>query len=235
VNPRRLDTARIFENLVAVYRLQFTLLAPAALLVFAPVAALNAVIKPEEVEQVFIMLVVNLLASYLLQGMAVEAVRDLQDGRRDFTIPGLFGSVVPVLGSLILAGLVVTIATGLGLALLIVPGLILLTIWAVVAPVIVIERLPALHALGRSRELVRGYGWPVFSVIAVVFLMQLIATQLLAIVLDGVDATIGAVVAVLVQGALVAPVSAIAATLIYLELNAGRPDAPVARAADADA
>ena len=55
--------------------------------------------------------------------------------------------------------------------LLIIPGLILLTIWAVFAPAIVIERIRVIDAFGRSRELVRGNGWPVFGVIIVAFLI----------------------------------------------------------------
>ena len=40
------------------------------------------------------------------------------------------------------------------MVLLIVPGLILLTIWAVIAPVIVVERSGVIDAFRRSRELV---------------------------------------------------------------------------------
>ena len=52
---------------------------------------------------------------------------------------------------LLVAGLLAGICIALGFVLLIVPGLVLLTIWAVIAPVIVIERTGALEAFGRSR------------------------------------------------------------------------------------
>ena len=55
--------------------------------------------------------------------------------------------------------------------LLIVPGLFLLTIWAVTAPAIVVERRGAIEAFGRSHELVRGEGWTVFGAIVVAFLI----------------------------------------------------------------
>ena len=48
---------------------------------------------------------------------------------------------------------------------MIVPGLILITIWAVVAPSIVVEDKGVFEAFGRSRELVRGNGWKVFVAI----------------------------------------------------------------------
>ena len=57
-----------------------------------------------------------------------------------------------------------------GFILLIVPGLFLLTIWAVVAPVTVLERPGIFAAFGRSRELVRGHGWTVFGALVLVFL-----------------------------------------------------------------
>lgn len=230
MNPR-LDPAALYHRILLHYRAQIGLLAPAGLLVFVPVAVLNAVLRPEDVEQVLVVLL-SALATYVLQGMAVEAVRDLQDGRRDFTLPGLFGSIAPVFGSLAFAGILVTLGVNVGLGLLLVPGLILMTIWAVVAPVVVAERLPAFYALARSRELVRGHGVPVFSVVAAMFLAQFVAWQILAVVLEPVNATVAAAIAPLVVGALVAPLSAIAATVLYLAISAGRPDAPVVRAAD---
>ena len=72
--------------------------------------------------------------------MVVEAAQDILDGRRDHTVGSLLRSVTPVIGALIVAGILAGIAIGIGLLLLIVPGLFLLTIWAVIAPVIVIER-----------------------------------------------------------------------------------------------
>ncbi len=52
--------------------------------------------------------------------------------------------------------------------ILLIPGLFLLTVWSVAAPVVVLERPGGLRALRRSRELVRGNGWRVFAAIAAV-------------------------------------------------------------------
>jgi len=71
---------------------------------------------------------------------------------------------------------------GIGLVLLIVPGLVLLTLWSVVAPVAVIERPGVFSAFGRSRELVRGYGWPVFGTIVLVFLLVIAASIVAALI-----------------------------------------------------
>jgi hypothetical protein len=105
--------------------------------------------------------VVSLVLAALYEGMVVQLVRDVQDGRRDNTVGELFGSESPVLLPLIAVSILAGLGIGIGFLLLIVPGLILLTIWSVAAPVLVIERPGVLRAFGRSRELVRGYGWPV--------------------------------------------------------------------------
>lgn len=84
----------------------------------------------------------------------VELVRDVQDGRLDASVGDLMRSVLPVLGPLIAAGILAGIGIAVGFVLLIVPGLFLLTIWAV----IVIERRGISDAFGRSRQLVKDQG-----------------------------------------------------------------------------
>ena len=229
---QKLDTARVFERIFEIYRSQFTLLIPAALLVFVPVALISGLIYAGDAGILGGLLVAAIatIATYWFQGMVVEAARDILDGRRDHTIGSLFSSVTPVIGPLIVAGILAGIAVGIGLILLIVPGLILLTIFAVVAPVIVIERAGAIEAFGRSRELVRGHGWQVFGVIVVLFLLQLIASLVIQALANSVsDSITGYAVADLIVRLLVAPLSAIAASVIYFELKSHRGEPVLAR------
>src|SRR3712207_5835784 len=158
--PVRLDTAAVFESVFDIYRRQATLLLPAALLVFIPVACL-AILGAVTGSVTFFLVgvVAGIVAQFWFQGMVVEAVRDMLDGRRDFTLDGLLRSVTPVLGALIWAGVMGALGILLGFVLFIVPGLILLTVWSLIAPVIVVERRQATESFGRSRELVRGNGW----------------------------------------------------------------------------
>ena len=125
--------------------------------------------------------------------------------------------MTPVLGQLLLVALVASIGIAIGVLLLVLPGLFLLTIWAVFAPVIVLERPPGLSALSRSRELVRGNGWQVFGVL---FLM----TVLIAAISFGIEllalaagSAAGIVVRVVV-GVLTAPISSLAMAVLYFEL-----------------
>ena len=103
-------------------------------------------------------IVVTMIATTLYQGVVVSLVRDVQDGRRDASMGGLVNEAMPFLWPLIGAGILSGIGIGIGFILLIVPGLILLTIWAVIAPAIVVENRGVFEAFGRSRELVRGNG-----------------------------------------------------------------------------
>jgi hypothetical protein len=64
-------------------------------------------------------------------------------------------------GSLILADLLTTLIIVVGLVALIIPGLIAITLLAVVGPVIELEHQPALAGLRRSVHLVRPHFWPV--------------------------------------------------------------------------
>jgi hypothetical protein len=218
----KLDTARVFERIFKIYSEQFTLLVPAALVLFVPVAIVNGLVLASGGGlALLISSAVALIATFWFQGMVVEAVRDILDGRRDQTVGGLFSSASPFIGSLLAAGVLAGIGIAIGLVLLIVPGLILMTIWAVIVPVIVIERSGVMDAFGRSRALVRGNGWQVFGVIVVLLLLQLIATEIVNAIVGGAsdDSFAAYAIADLVVRVLVVPLSAIAATVMYLELR----------------
>jgi hypothetical protein len=217
----KLDTGRVFERVFKVYGEQFTLLIPAALLLFIPVALINGLLRDEGGFLLSLVAsAVSIIATFWYQGMIVEAVRDILDGRRDLTIGSLFSSAAPFIGTLFLAGLLAGIAITIGFILLIVPGLILITIWAVIVPAIVIDRTGVIGAFGRSRNLVRDNGWRVFGVIVVLFLLQIVVGLVLTAIADAAtDSFVGYAIANLLLSVLVLPLSAIAATVVYVELR----------------
>ncbi len=163
-------------------------------------------------------LLISLLAQTLFTGMVVELVSDVQDGRRDSSAGQLLKAVTPVLGQLVAIGLVVGIAVVVGFVLIIVPGLILLTVWSVAAPVVVLERPPGLQALRRSRELVRGHGWQVFGVIVLLDVVVAVVAGAIEIAASSAGTGVGIVVQV-VLGVLTAPLAALAAAVLYFELR----------------
>jgi hypothetical protein len=221
----KLDVGRVFERIFAIYRDQFTLLIPAALVVFVPVAIINGIVYAGDVSLAGVLLiaVIGTIATYWFQGMVVEAARDILDDRRDYTVGTLVRSAVPVIAPLFLAGILAGLAFLIGFVLLIVPGLIVLTFFAVVAPVIVIERTGVIEAFGRSVALVRGNAIQVFGVIVVLFLLQFIVGAVIQAVANDVSDSFAAyALADLAVRLLVAPLSALAASVLFFELKAIR-------------
>ncbi len=216
----KLDVGGVFERVFAIYRDQFTLLVPAALLIFVPVAILNGVLLSSGgVLIALLTALIGTVATYWFQGMVVEAAHDIMDGRRDHTVGTLLSSVRPVLVTLVLTGIVAGIGILIGFILLIVPGLFLITIWALAAPVVVIERKGVMDSLARSRGLVRGHGWQVFAVIVVLLLLNIVLGGVVqAILVSLSDDVLGYAVANLLTSVLVGPLSALAAAVLYFEL-----------------
>jgi hypothetical protein len=218
----KLDTGRVFERIFEIYRDQFTLLIPAALILFIPVAILGGLVQTGGGALLALAsLAIGLVATYWYQGMVVEAVVDILDGRRDHTVGSLFSSVTPFIGTLVGAGILATLIIVIGFILIIVPGLIALTFLAVVAPAVVIDRAGVTGALRRSRELVSGQAWHVFGVIVVLFLITALISGILSAIGGSVsdDSFAGYAAADLIVRVLLGPLSAIAATIIYVELR----------------
>jgi hypothetical protein len=167
--------------------------------------------------------------SILYQGMVVKLVQDVQDGRRDHSVGELIRSVEPEFWPLVAVSLLFGIGVGIGFVLLIIPGLILIVIWSVVAPVTVLERPGVFEAFGRSRGLVRGNGWNVFGVILLVFLAVAVVSVAAGLVTDSLGSLGRALVQWAVTAAL-APVTALSASVLYFALRAQHPEsAPISQ------
>jgi hypothetical protein len=160
---------------------------------------------------------IQLAAFALYAGFVVKLVQDVRDGRRDETVGDLVSSAAPAILPLIAFGILFGIGVAIGLVLLIVPGLILLTFWSVVAPVTVIERPGVFSAFGRSWELVRGYAWPVFGTIVLVFLL-VIAASIAAALIGLALGDVGRAILSWIFDALTQPVVALTASVLYYTL-----------------
>ena len=212
---QRVSPGDVIGRAFQIYREQIGVLLPAALLVFAIDAVVSWVF--DEGVLAVVAAVVSLVLAVLYQGMVVQLVRDVQDGRRDHTVGELFSSVSPVLLVLIAVSILAGLGIAIGFVLLIVPGLILLTFWSVVAPVTVIERPGVFSAFSRSWELVRGYGWPVFGTIVLVFLLVIVAS--IAAALIGLAlGDVGRAILGWIFDALTQPVAALTASVLYFTL-----------------
>jgi hypothetical protein len=214
----RVDVGGVIRRTFQIYSEQVSVLVPAAAVVFVLSSILTALLIAASPGLAIVAIVVAIVAQTLFTGMVVELVADVQDGRRDATAGQLVKAVTPVLGQLLLVAVVAGIGIAIGFILIIVPGLILLTIWSVAAPVVVLERPGGLRALGRSRELVRGDGWNVFAVILLMVILVALVSGAIEAVAGSGGAALGLIVQVIV-GILAAPISALATAVLYFELG----------------
>ncbi|HVD40708.1 MAG TPA: hypothetical protein VNC16_06880 [Solirubrobacterales bacterium] len=214
----KLSVGDTLGEVFSIYRDQAGVLLPVAFWLFLGVAILEAL--TEEVVVGFLLaIVLSLVVATLYQGMVVGLVQDVQDGRRDSSVSDLMRSVAPVVLPLLGAGLIIGVGAGIGFLLLVVPGLYLITIWAVTAPVIVVERRGVFDALGRSRQLVRGSGWPVLGVLVLTFLITAVVGAALALLANAIaDSEILAIVLSVLGTTVTAPIAALVASVLYFRL-----------------
>ncbi len=142
------------------------------LLLVIPGAVVDA--QPDTSWTVFSASVLVLLftsyGDFLVEGVLAEDVRDVYDGRPMPSMRDLARRIGPRLLTLAVATLVYSICFAVGFVLLVVPGLVILTRWSVIVPVIVVERRGMRESFRRSSRLVKGSGWTVLGILAIVFL-----------------------------------------------------------------
>jgi len=87
------------------------------------------------------------------------------------TVGQSYRAILPRLGGVILASVMVGLVVGLGFLLLVVPGIIFSLWYALTIPVLILEGSKAGASMGRSRALVSGNLGKVFVLALVVFLI----------------------------------------------------------------
>lgn len=162
---------------------------------------------------------VEIVAAFLLQATLVKAVQDVRDGRADMSIGETVSAATPYIWSVALASILAGIAITIGLILVIVPGLYLMTIWAVIVPVIVIEGSGVLASFGRSHQLVRGRGWHVFATLVLVYVILLVVKLVLGLIFSALPHVLGSGLSSVISGTLIAPFLALVVTLVYYRLS----------------
>ena len=221
----RLDVGGVIRRVFEIYVDQASVLMPAAAVVFVVTGIISAVLVAASPALAVVAVIISLVATTLFTGMVVELVADVQDGRRDASAGQLLRAATPVLGQLILVGIVAGIGIVIGFILVIVPGLILITIWSVAAPVVVLEHPGVFASLRRSRELVRGNGWQVFGVILLLYIVVGVVSFIIEGIAESAGSGVGIVVRVIV-GVLTAPLAALAASVLYFELRGASASEP---------
>ena len=102
---------------------------------------------------------VTFVAEFLLTAALVKAVQDIRDGAVDLSVGQTLSAAVPFIGPVAIAAILAGIAITIGLAIFIIPGLFLLTIWCLIVPAIVLggrARSRRSAAAGSSSEAISG-------------------------------------------------------------------------------
>jgi hypothetical protein len=163
---------------------------------------------------------IALIALFWLQAALVKAVEDVRDGRADMSLSETFEAARAHLAAVFVAGFIAVVGVGVGLFLLIIPGLVVMTFCAVIVPAIVIEGRSAGESLGRSFDLTRPRFWAVLGVVVPLLLvwfgLPIVLDRLLSPIVDWLQSFVSQIVA----GALTAPLFALVLTLLYFRLSA---------------
>jgi len=119
--------------------------------------------------------------SAIVQGALTRATVLANEGERASFGESLSAAVrvfLPLIGLSILWAL----GVGLGFMLLIVPGIILLMMWAVAVPALVVERHGIFAAFSRSAELTKGAKWKIFGLCLVLLVIYWILSLIVGLV-----------------------------------------------------
>ena len=227
---RPLSFGETLDGAFTLYRRHFTAFVVTGLLAYAPVIAVALVdaaglLSPQA--SMLLDRVTGLLAAILAFGALTRLASDAYLGE-EVSVGAAFRAAGsrfrPVWASLTLQGL----AVGLGLLLLVVPGVIAFIVLFAMVPVVVLEGKNSSDAQGRSRELARGAWKRVLGTIGTFTLITwvpvlgtaiavaMIATAVAPGASEGVTGGVVAVTIYLVRAAAL-PVQVIGAVLLYYD------------------
>jgi hypothetical protein len=168
----------------------------------------------------FVGALIALAGVFWIQGALVIAIDDVRDGRVDLSIRETLNRVLPRLNTLTVAGLLAAVGITIGFLLLIVPGLILITLWLLIVPAIMLENRGVFESFGRSRQLVSGHGWSVFGVIVLTVAILIAVNIGLSLVEAAFDSRWLNLLLDIASQTVTAPFLALAWTITYFELRA---------------
>jgi hypothetical protein len=204
----------VLRDTLGLYRALFARNILTACLVFAVVCLVETV-GPWPV------VLLSFVGTALVQGALVEAVARERQRRPRGTVTDLYRHAGRRLADLAVVALLTGLGVGVGLLLLVVPGLVLFTRWSLAVPAVMIEGRKPREGMRRSTELVKGHGWSVFTVFLTVTLAAGVASLLIQLLLEGV---VGLWVSLTLGATLTTPFAAHALNVVYYRIvDPGRP------------
>lgn len=184
-----------------------------------------------------VIFVLSVVSYVLVNGAVTYSVLKLLDGRDTTSVQAIMVAlryVVPLLLISILSSTLV----GLGMLLVVVPGIIVAIILSVAVPACVTERLGVLEAMGRSARLTKEFRWKTFFalavLLAVLIILQIGVSFVLSLAFAGVSLSLFAQQLLdLVFAAIFQPLLPIATAVLYVKLIGIKEGRPASELADA--
>jgi hypothetical protein len=201
----------------SVYRSQARFLVPLAFCVTLPIAVV-AGLAPQKTLLVPVIFAFGATLRSPYRGMVAAMVRDVRAGRTAFSFGDLIRAPAPVLAPLIAAGVLSGLGIGIGVVL-IVPGLILWVVWALIEPVIMIERVGVFDSFRRSRRLVRRNWLPVFGALFTPAVIGLLLGLAFHAAYGSLATHSARAFLVLGFGALLDPIESLVVAVLYFRLR----------------
>jgi hypothetical protein len=231
----KLSPREVAREMWAVYRVHWTFLVPAAIVVLLPQSIADAFLEGNHVEHLrhladfatlgaaLLTAAVNLFGQAVYAGLTAAAVVEWRAGQPLPHLSALLRAM-PI-KRLIVLDLVVTLLAAIGFVLLIVPGLIVLTYIAISPAVLKLEHLGVQEALARSIQLVRGRARQVFVTAIGAIVFTELAVQAIAIPFDDAGTVLLTIVNLLAEG-LLQPIEGLAIALVAIHLLELHGEAP---------
>lgn len=183
-----------------------------ALVASLPSLAFSQVVESTAAQSIVNFIIAQIVTVTLIYG-AVQALR-----QRQIAISECLQQGFRRLGAAIGVAIVTGICIAIGLVALVVPGLILMTIWAVAIPAATVEQAGVGAALSRSSTLTRERRWRVFGAVlaaGIITIVVSIAAGGIAGVITGPDSFLFAAVIWALTAVAQAYSACVSATLYY--------------------
>jgi hypothetical protein len=226
--PPPLTVSAVLFDAGEVYRLLFRRSFPIALGVYALIGVVEIMstrVNGDGAQPAgrVLAFVLSFAGPLLVQGALVKIVCSVHEGTRPEPALALLRDANSRLLTLVGASLIYSFGAVFGLLLLIVPGLLVLARWSLMAPAIMLEGRTAFSAKDRSREIVRGQAesglgdrtWFAFWVVVIAYAVTGIAPGIAA---AAADAWAGSWAIWIVLSALAVPFQAHALSVLYYRL-----------------
>ncbi len=137
---------------------------------------------------ILVFVAVNTIGQAVLLLGAFQRMRG-QPLRVSEALQRAFARLLPLVVVGILSGLGIMV----GMLLLIVPGAILFCMWAVASPVCIVEGLGPTASLSRSSQLTKGFRWPVFGLMLLLWILNAIGSKVVEVILGLASSTLASI------------------------------------------